>query len=180
MTDSAQPAGTHPGSDPTAGDPTTDEQESGLVVVEGEGDQDDQGEQQEDDEHHSEIDRPDKLLRLAGTVQGLLNEVRATELDDAGRKRLAQVHRSVLDELETVVSDDLIAELESMHVDGIGQDATGGELRVAQAQLAGWLEGLFHGIRASVANQQAAMLQQARGQQGGPQQPASPQTGQYL
>lgn len=71
-----------------------------------------------------------------------------------------------------------------MDVDGIDQDATGGELRVARAQLAGWLEGLFHGIRASVANQQAAMLQQAqqgqRGRQGQPQQPAAPQTGQYL
>lgn len=158
-------------------DATTAEHESGLVVVE---QHDDDGE----DEAQSEIDRPDKLLRLAGTVQGLLNEVRATELDDAGRRRLAQVHRSVLDELETVVSDDLIEELESMDVDGIDQDATGGELRVAQAQLAGWLEGLFHGIRASVANQQAAMLQQAkrgqRGQQGQPQQPATPQTGQYL
>lgn len=155
---------------------TTEEHESGLVVVE---QQDDQ-----ETEHRSEIDRPDKLLRLAGTVQGLLNEVRATELDDAGRRRLAQVHRAVLDELGTVVSDDLIQELESMDVDGIEADATGGELRVAQAQLAGWLEGLFHGIRASVANQQAAMLQQAQqaqqGQQGGPQQPGRPQTGQYL
>lgn len=135
-----------------------------------------------DDEHRSEIDRPDKLLRLAGTVQGLLNEVRATELDDAGRQRLAQVHRSVLDELETVVSDDLVEELEAMHVDGIESDATGGELRVAQAQLAGWLEGLFHGIRASVANQQAAMLQQAQQQAGqGPSpQQGQAQTGQYL
>lgn len=161
---------------PEAGsDASTSEQESGLVVVE----QEDQPEAEE--EHRSEIDRPDKLLRLAGTVQGLLKEVRATELDEAGRQRLAQVHRSVLDELETVVSDDLIAELEAMDVDGIDADATGGELRVAQAQLAGWLEGLFHGIKASVANQQAAMLQQARqAQQGGGQGPATPQTGQYL
>lgn len=153
---------------------TTEEHESGLVVVE----EHEDGE----DEVQSEIDRPDKLLRLAGTVQGLLNEVRATELDDAGRQRLAQVHRSVLDELETVVSDDLVEELEAMGVDGIGPDATGGELRVAQAQLAGWLEGLFHGIRASVANQQAAMLQQAKQtqqrQQGQPG--VGQQTGQYL
>lgn len=158
-------------------DATTEEHESGLVVVE----------QHEDDgdEAQSEIDRPDKLLRLAGTVQGLLNEVRATELDDAGRQRLAQVHQSVLDELETVVSQDLVEELEAMDVDGIGPDATGGELRVAQAQLAGWLEGLFHGIRASVANQQAAMLQQAQqAQQTGQRQQGRPgagqQTGQYL
>ena len=159
----------------TVPDETTEEHESGLIVVE-------EKDEHDDAEHQSEIDRPDKLLRLAGTVQGLLNEVRASELDEAGRERLAQVHRSVLDELESVVSDDLIEELEAMDVDGIGPDATGGELRVAQAQLAGWLEGLFHGIRASVANQKAAMLQQARQdqQQGGPQQPASPQTGQYL
>lgn len=156
-------------------DATTAEHESGLVVVE---QHDDDGE----DEAQSEIDRPDKLLRLAGMVQGLLNEVRATELDDAGRQRLAQVHQSVLDELETVVSPDLVEELEAMDVDGIGPDASGGELRVAQAQLAGWLEGLFHGIRASVANQQAAMLQQA--QQTGQRQQGRPgagqQTGQYL
>ena len=151
---------------------TETETESGLVVVE--------EEDRADDEHRSEIDRPDKLLRLAGTVQGLLNEVRTTDLDEAGRKRLAQVHRAVLDELSTVVSDDLIAELEAMDVDGIDVDATGGELRVAQAQLAGWLEGLFHGIRASVANQQAAMLQQGQGRQGGRSQPGGPQTGQYL
>jgi dsDNA-binding SOS-regulon protein len=150
---------------------TEGEHESGLVVVE-------QDEQQEQDEHRSEIDRPDKLLRLAGTVQGLLNEVRTTDLDEAGRKRLAQVHRSVLEELGTVVSDDLVEELEAMDVDGIDADATGGELRVAQAQLAGWLEGLFHGIRASVANKQA-MLQQRQGGQGGqPQQGGA--TGQYL
>lgn len=153
---------------------TETEHESGLVVVE--------EEDQRQEEHRSEIDRPDKLLRLAGTVQGLLNEVRTTDLDDAGRERLVKVHRSVLDELETVVSDDLVDELEAMHLDGIESGATGGELRVAQAQLAGWLEGLFHGIRASVANQQAAMLQQAQQgqQQGGPQQPGVPQAGQYL
>lgn len=144
------------------------EPESGLVVVEHD---------EHDDGQRSEIDRPDKLLRLAGTVQGLLNEVRATELDEAGRQRLAEVHRSVLEQLRTVVSDDLIEELEAMAVDGIGPDATGGELRVAQAQLAGWLEGLFHGIRASVANQQAAMLQQ---RQQGPGQQRPTQTGQYL
>ena len=156
------------------GDASGDPQESGLVVVE-------QEDEQAEEEHRSEIDRPDKLLRLAGTVQGLLNEVRATELDDAGRQRLAQVHRAVLDQLETVVSDDLIEELESMDVDGIGPDATGGELRVAQAQLAGWLEGLFHGIRASVANQQAALQRaQGGGQQPGGAQTGGAQTGQYL
>ena len=153
-------------------DVDAEEHESGLVVVEQEDD--------DADEHRSQIDRPDKLLRLAGTVQGLLNEVRTTDLDEAGRRRLAQVHRSVLDELGTVVSDDLVAELEAMDVGGISAEATGGELRVAQAQLAGWLEGLFHGIRASVANQQAAMLQQRQAGQGGMAQGGGSQTGQYL
>lgn len=154
-------------------DATTEEHESGLVVVE----QDDG-----DDEVQTEIDRPDKLLRLSGTVQGLLKEVRATDLDEAGRHRLAEVHSAVVEELKGLVSQDLVDELEAMAVDGITDDASGGELRVAQAQLAGWLEGLFHGIRASMANRQAAMLQQAQqGQQ--PQQApqAQPQkTGQYL
>lgn len=161
-------------SDQVADDATAEAHESGLVVVE----QDDGGE-----EVRTEIDRPDKLLRLSGTVQGLLKEVRTTDLDEAGRHRLADVHSAVVEELKDLVSQDLVDELEAMAVDGISDDASGGELRVAQAQLAGWLEGLFHGIRASVANRQAAMLQQAQQdphpQQGAGQPPAE-QTGQYL
>lgn len=150
---------------------TTEEHESGLVVVE-------QGDEQGDEDDRTEIERPDKLLRLAGMVQGLLKEVRAAELDDAGRQRLAEVHAAVVAELSTVVSEDLVEELRSMEVDTIGPDATAGQIQVAQAQLAGWLEGLFHGIRASVASQQRAMLQQ--GQQGGGQQQGGQPTGQYL
>lgn len=161
-------------SDQVADDTTAEEHESGLVVVE----QDDGGE-----EVRTEIDRPDKLLRLSGTVQGLLKEVRTTDLDEAGRHRLAEVHSAVVEELKDLVSQDLVDELEAMAVDGISDDASGGELRVAQAQLAGWLEGLFHGIRASVANRQAAMLQQAQQDQHpqhGAGQPPTEQTGQYL
>lgn len=160
--------------DTIADDTTSEEHESGLVVVE----QDDG-----DDESRTEIEHPDKLLRLAGTVQGLLKEVRTTDLDEAGRHRLAEVHRAVVEELKDLVSQDLVDELEAMAVDGVADDASGGELRVAQAQLGGWLEGLFHGIRASVANRQAAMLQQAQqGQQAHqrPGQGSSQQTGQYL
>ncbi len=156
-------------------DARTEEHESGLVVVE----------HDEGEEAQTEIDRPDKLLRLSGTVQGLLKEVRTTDLDDAGRQRLAEVHTAVVEELKELVSQDLVDELEAMAVDGISDDASGGELRVAQAQLAGWLEGLFHGIRASVANRQAAMLQQAQQAQQGQPGPQAPQgqpqkPGQYL
>lgn len=153
---------------------------SELVVVR-------DADEEEESGVRSQIQEPDKLLRLAGMVRGLLNEVQTVDLDEAGRDRLAETHNQVIAELRELVSDDLDEELMDLSVERIQETPTGGELRVVQAELGGWLEGLFHGIQASMASQQAEqrqqLMQQLRQAQGGGQgqQQATPGgTGQYL
>lgn len=129
-----------------------------------------------------EIEEPAKLLRIAHMVRSMLDEVRTTELDEAGRARLADVHQRSIDALREVVSGDLEEELAEV-ADHLGEGTpTGSELRVAQAQLAGWLEGLFRGIQASMAAQQQATKQQLAQmqQQQQQQQVSGPGSGQYL
>jgi Protein of unknown function (DUF2587) len=136
------------------------------------------------------ITEPAKLLRIASMVRELLDETRQTSLDEPGRKRLADIYSRAVGELSEVLSEDLRDELESLSpsMDGIPTES---ELRVAQAQLVGWLEGLFHGIQAAMFAQQAAARAQfeelrRRGllaQNPQPEQPQeeSPQRGgQYL
>ncbi|MDX1619557.1 MAG: proteasome activator [Nitriliruptorales bacterium] len=129
------------------------------------------------------IDEPTQLLRVAGMVKGLLKEVETTELDEAARERLGTIHTRSVEMLRQVMSDDLVEELDEVVLD-LGDDVpSGSELRVAQAQLAGWLEGLFHGIQASMASRQMAQQQgqlQKMLQQGGQQQEGGSPTGQYL
>src|SRR5213080_3723307 len=102
------------------------------------------------------ITEPAKLLRIASMVRELLDETRQTSLGEPGRKRLAEIYGRSVGELSDVLSGDLREELESLAPpieDGIPTES---ELRVAQAQLVGWLEGLFHGIQAAMFAQQAA------------------------
>ncbi|MDQ4129532.1 MAG: bacterial proteasome activator family protein [Actinomycetota bacterium] len=109
---------------------------------------------------HEEIDHPARLLRLASMTRAMLDEVRQVELDERGRARLAEIHRRLLQMLGEAVSDNLRDELDEVALsidDGPPSDA---ELRVAQAQVLGWLEGVFHGIQATIAAQQAAAQQQ--------------------
>lgn len=131
-----------------------------------------------------EIEHPAKLLRLATMAQALLNEVATVQMDEAGRSRLASIHNETIDELRQLVSEDLRSELEALELEPVGDGVpTGGELRVVQAQLTGWLQGLFQGIQASVASQQMAAQQQlARMQQQGELGPGSraSRSGQYL
>lgn len=131
-----------------------------------------------------EIDEPARLIRIASTVQTLLQEVRTTELDEAARQRLTEIHNRAVQDLRGAVSDDLEDELQQLIVAPEEGTPSGAELRVMQAQLSGWLQGLFHGIQASLATQQMAaqqQLQRMRGEQGGSQQgPVSGQPGQYL
>ncbi len=130
-----------------------------------------------------EVEHPTKLLRIAHSTRSMLDEVKTTELDEAGRKRLADIHNRTIESLKEILSEDLSEEL-TEDVQGLheGDTPTGAELRVAQAQLAGWLEGLFRGIQASMATQQMAaqkQLQQMKQQkaiEGGQGQG----TGQYL
>ncbi len=112
-------------------------------------------------EETSRIEEPAKVMRIGGMIKRLLDEVRDAPLDDAARTRLAEIHERSLTELEEGLSPDLVEELHRITLpfsdEGVPSDA---ELRVAQAQLVGWLEGLFHGIQtALVAQQMAAQAQ---------------------
>ncbi|GGI11183.1 bacterial proteasome activator family protein [Isoptericola cucumis] len=112
-------------------------------------------------EETSRIEEPAKVMRIGAMIKRLLDEVRDAPLDDAARTRLAEIHERSLAELEDGLSPDLVEELHRIALpfsdDAAPSDA---ELRVAQAQLVGWLEGLFHGIQtALVAQQMAAQAQ---------------------
>ena len=107
------------------------------------------------------VGQPAKVMRIGTMVKQLLDEVRSAPLDDAARARLAEVHARSLHELEDGLSPELLEELHRITLpfaeDRPPSDA---ELRIAQAQLVGWLEGLFHGIQtALVAQQMAAQAQ---------------------
>jgi hypothetical protein len=105
------------------------------------------------------ITEPAKLLRIASMVRELLEETRQASMDEGGRKRLAEIYHRSIEELADSVSPDLKAEIEELAppLDGVPSEA---EIRVAQAQLVGWLEGLFHGIQAAMFAQQMAARQQ--------------------
>ena len=104
-----------------------------------------------------QIEQPAKVMRIGSMIRQLLEEVRSAPLDDASRLRLKEIHRSSIKELEAGLAPELIEELERISLpfteDGTPSDA---ELRIAQAQLVGWLEGLFHGIQTAVYAQQMA------------------------
>jgi hypothetical protein len=101
------------------------------------------------------ITQPAKLLRIASMVRELLDETRQASLDEPGRVRLREIYERSLEELEEVLSPDLREELSSLAppMQGVPTES---EIRIAQAQLVGWLEGLFHGIQAALFAQQAA------------------------
>lgn len=88
-------------------------------------------------------------------TRATLDEVRQAPLDEAGRKRLQEIYRRSLDELKEVLSPDLCEELDEVFLPLTSDLPSESELRIAQAQLVGWLEGLFHGIQASLWSQQA-------------------------
>jgi hypothetical protein len=89
-------------------------------------------------------------------TRATLDEVRQAPLDEAGRKRLLSIYRRSLDELKEVLSPDLQEELDEVFLPLTSEVPSESELRIAQAQLVGWLEGLFHGIQASLWSQQMA------------------------
>ncbi len=111
----------------------------------------------DDDAGSSEaIERPAKVLRIGSMVKQLLDEVRQAPLDDASRSRLRDIYELSIRELEEALSPDLAAELDRISVLFDSETPSEPELRVAQAQLVGWLEGLFHGIQATLVAQQVA------------------------
>jgi len=135
----------------------------------------------EGEEQSEKVESPAKVMRIGAMVRQLLDEVRQAPLDDASRTRLREVYETSVKELSGVLSDELREELERLHLpfddDDVPSDA---ELRIAHAQLVGWLEGLFHGIQAMLFAQQMetrARLDEMRrpglppGRQQGEQQP---------
>ncbi|BBY50982.1 bacterial proteasome activator [Mycolicibacterium arabiense] len=138
------------------------------------------------------VEQPAKVMRIGTMIKQLLEEVRAAPLDEASRTKLRDVHRTSIAELEDGLAPELREELERLTLpfgdDTVPSDA---ELRIAQAQLVGWLEGLFHGIQTALfAQQMAARQQLEQMRQGalppgvgapGPRGPGhSSGTGQYL
>lgn len=102
------------------------------------------------------VTEPSKLLRIASMTRAMLDEVREASLDDAGRGRLLSIYERSLEELKGVLSEDLREELDAVFVPINEDSPSEAELRIAQAQLVGWLEGLFHGIQASLISQRMA------------------------
>jgi hypothetical protein len=103
------------------------------------------------------VEQPAKVMRIGSMIKQLLEEVRAAPLDEASRARLKEIHASSVKELEDGLAPELVEELERLSLpftdEAIPSDA---ELRIAQAQLVGWLEGLFHGIQTTLFAQQMA------------------------
>ncbi|MEC3975703.1 bacterial proteasome activator family protein [Amycolatopsis sp. H20-H5] len=140
------------------------------------------------------VEEPAKVMRIGTMIKQLLEEVRAAPLDDASRNRVRDIHQTSIRELEKALAPELQDELERL-VRPFTEDSTpsDAELRIAQAQLVGWLEGLFHGIQTALFAQQMAarvQLEQMRrglpagssGGMGSPdiQGPGISGTGQYL
>jgi hypothetical protein len=107
------------------------------------------------------VTEPAKVMRIGSMVRQLLEEVRGTQLDEASRERLAEIYERSIVEISTALSPDLAEELHMLALPfKEGEIPSEGELRVAKAQLVGWLEGLFHGIQATLFAQQLAARQQ--------------------
>jgi hypothetical protein len=135
------------------------------------------------------VEQPAKVMRIGSMIRQLLEEVKAAPLDEASRQRLKEIYRQSIKELESGLAPELVEELERLTLPFTGSEApTDAELRISQAQLVGWLEGLFHGIQTAIyAQQMAARAQfeqirralppgvQIAGQPGGP---GGPQEGQ--
>ncbi|GAA2858416.1 bacterial proteasome activator family protein [Nonomuraea rubra] len=119
-----------------------------------------QGDNGEDDRSVTNlVEQPAKVMRIGSMIRQLLEEVRAAPLDEASRKRLKEIHESSIKELEDGLAPELVDELERLSLpftDDNGTPPSEAELRIAHAQLVGWLEGLFHGIQTTLFAQQMA------------------------
>lgn len=113
-----------------------------------------------DEETSTSFIQAPKLMRIASMTRALLDELRHSDLDEAGRRRLVEIHERSLEEMQDVLSEDLQQELAEMFLPLSSETSTESELRLVQAQLVGWLEGLFAGIQASLWSQQAAAASQ--------------------
>jgi hypothetical protein len=126
---------------------------------------DDDGEEEGRTNPADLVESPAKVMRIGSMIKQLLDEVRSAPLDEKGRARLASIHERSIAELKDGLAPELVAELERIALPFTDEAPSEAELRIAQAQLVGWLEGLFHGIQTALVAQQMAaqaQLQQMR------------------
>ncbi len=139
-----------------------------------------------EEERTESIEQPAKLLRIGSMVKQLLEEVRQAPLDEASRGRLREIYEQSIRELADGLSPDLAAELDRVSIPFDSDTPSDAELRIAHAQLVGWLEGLFHGIQATLVAQQVAaraQLDEMRQRSitgGGAPDPSAGRPGTYL
>ncbi|GAB3492408.1 bacterial proteasome activator family protein [Flexivirga lutea] len=136
------------------------------------------------------VEQPAKVMRIGSMIKQLLEEVRNAPLDEAGRRRLADIHHRSIGELKEGLAPELVEELERIALPFTDDAPSDAELRIAQAQLVGWLEGLFHGIQTAIVAQQMAAQAQlqamrrglppGQGTHPGPADGPTGPTGQYL
>ncbi len=122
------------------------------------------------------VEQPAKVMRIGSMIKQLLEEVKSAPLDEKARERLTEIHRRSILELESGLAPELVEELDRLSLPfEEGHTPSDAELRMAQAQLVGWLEGLFHGIQATlVAQQMAARMQLEQMRTGRPALPVGP------
>jgi hypothetical protein len=106
------------------------------------------------------VEQPAKVMRIGGMIRQLLEEVKSAPLDEASRSRLREIYEQSIAELKDGLAPELVEELERLSLPFGAEAPSEAELRIAQAQLVGWLEGLFHGIQAAFYAQQVAAQQQ--------------------
>ncbi len=106
------------------------------------------------------VEQPAKVMRIGGMIRQLLEEVKSAPLDEASRSRLREIYEQSITELKDGLAPELVEELERLSLPFGAEAPSEAELRIAQAQLVGWLEGLFHGIQAAFYAQQVAAQQQ--------------------
>lgn len=135
-------------------------------------------EEEPEEEASQAISQPAKLIRIASMTRAMLEEVRQAPIDERGLDRLSEVYKQSIEELREVLSAELVEEFDQIMVPLDSSDTSAAEIRVAQAQLIGWLEGLFHGIQASMFSQQvAAQAQMAEMQRRSLTRPQRPESG---
>jgi hypothetical protein len=130
------------------------------------------------------VEQPAKVMRIGSMIRQLLEEVKSAPLDEKSRTRLREIYEQSIHDLSEGLSPDLVAELDRMALPFDEEAPSESELRIAQAQLVGWLEGLFHGIQATLMSQQMAarsQLEEIRAR-GLPQagESSNPRPGAYL
>jgi hypothetical protein len=132
------------------------------------------------EERGESVESPAKVMRIGSMIKQLLDEVRSASLDEPGRDRLKEIYETSVEELATSLSPDLRDELVRLAPPFSSDTPSEPELRVAQAQLVGWLEGLFHGIQATLFAQQVAEKQMEELRRRSLPAPAEDHSGNYL